>query len=192
MRTYRPLLPPLLEIVYDGRQCWLFVPNRKTAYSSTDCDVFRLNDSRIALPARTAIAALVVVPDFSALSSMPMQLVRENEFVILVVIEPSESRREFWINPTTGFVERQVIFDDKGEADLVVNYREQEAIEGAVVPLAVEMLLPKTGASVFLFVDDFRLNTPVPPEAFTFSPPEETTIIQMPENTGNYSFLPEE
>jgi len=189
IRTYRTLVPLLLELVYDGQRCWLYVPNRHTAYLSDDCDVFYFDNGNIALPANVLIAAVVVVSDFDALLSIPGELNQEGDSVLLTFTEQSGTRRELWIDPKTGFVSRQIIFNNNGEKEVVVEYREQDSTGNAVVPRHIEIILPQADTSISLIMDDIKVDAQIPPGAFEFSPPRGTSILQVEKDIDAFSEL---
>jgi outer membrane lipoprotein-sorting protein len=183
IRTYRTLLVPMLfELVYNGGQCWLFVPGSKTAYLSEECSMFYVNDRDIALPADIVVDSIIVVSDFEALHSLPVRLRWEDDFAILIFLSKSGTEREIWIDSKTGIVDRQLFLDINEGPELIIEYGKMQSANNAIVPADIEIFLPKANASVSLFVDDFKLNTNIPFEAFEFSPPAGTTILRSEED----------
>jgi outer membrane lipoprotein-sorting protein len=189
IRTYRPLVPLLLELVYDGQRCWLYAPSRHTAYMSRDCNVFYFDDGALTLPANVLIAAVVVVSDFDALYSMPAELNHKDEYRVLTLTGGTEPHRELWIDPKTGVVDRQMVFNRKGEKEVVVEYSEKESTGNAIVPRRIEITLPQAETSITLILNDIKTDVRMPPAAFEFLPPRGTSILQVERNIDAFSAL---
>lgn len=187
MRTYRPPVPFSIEIISDGQRCWLFVPNDRTAYLSEGCDALYINGSNLAIPSHAIVDAIVIVSDVDALVSAPAHIYRNDEFVVLAFTDKSRVKRELWINPTTGFVERQLIFDIGGEPNLHIKYGEHGDEGNTIVPRIVEITFPREDVSISLRMEELKLNTEIPAEAFEFTPPPETTILQLEKGTRSFS-----
>ena len=192
IRAYRTLVPLLFELVYNGKRCWLYIPNKRTAYLSEDCDVFYFDNGDIALSANMLIAAVVVVSDFDALLSTASELHQEGEFAVLTFMAPPGMRRELWIDRVTGLINRQIIFNRNGEKEVIVEYREQDATGNAVVPRHLELILPQADTSISLNIDEIKIDAQIPPGAFEFSPPLGTSILQAEKDVGVFSQLVDE
>ena len=189
MRVYRPLAPPVFELVSDGEQRWLFIPSTKTAYYSEGCEPLYMGDNHVPFSAETIIAAVAVLADPAAFTAMPAVIREEEGLARLTLAEKTGAKREIWIDATTGLAARQLLFDADGGIEADITY-EKHAVEGDVpVPVAIEVAFPQASSSVFLRIDSFRLNPEIPAGAFEFSPPGNTKIVRP--HGENQHFPPE-
>jgi outer membrane lipoprotein-sorting protein len=179
VRAYRPLMPALFELVYDGQTCWLFVPSEKAAYRSEKCEAFRVGDSHMAVSADALIEALFVVADFDAFLTLPAFLYREGDSVRLVIIGKAGAYKEIWIDSMTGLATRQLLVDSGGTLEAEINYKEHALDENNIIPVEIEIGLLPIHASIVLRIQDFQLDPEFPDGAFDFSPPRNTKVFEL-------------
>ena len=190
MRAYRALTPTLFELVVDGQTCWLHTPSERTAYLSEDCGPLLGTGNGVAFSAAALVAALVVVPDFEALRTAAASLLREDGFVGLVVEEDAGARKEIWIDPMTGLAARQLLVGPDEEVEVDIAYIEHavDVDMDAVIPTETHIDFPRLRASMLIRIDDFRADPDMPADAFDFSPPQNTRILD-PASLNGAAFL---
>ena len=186
MRAYRPLTPTLFEIVSNGRRCWLHSPSEKIAYLSEGCRPFLVTDNGVAVSAEAIVAALVVVADFDGLASTDGLLYREGDLVRLVLEEETGARKEIWIDPIDGLVTRQMLVAPAGVLEADITYARQSSDGNAVVPVETRIDFPGLQVSMLLRIDEFRVHPELPADAFDFSPPRNTRVL----DSANLNELP--
>jgi outer membrane lipoprotein-sorting protein len=177
VRAYRPLAPTMFELVSDGQTCWLFVPPEKTAYLSEDCEAIHGGNENIAVSASAIVAAIVVVSDFDTLFSLPAHLYSEADLLRLVFMEETGAYEEIWINPRTGLATRQLLVGADGMLEADIAYKKHVSDGKASVPAEIEISLPRLRALMLLRIDDFQIDAKIPADAFDFSPPINTKIL---------------
>jgi outer membrane lipoprotein-sorting protein len=177
MRAYRALTPTLFEIISNGQRCWLHSPSEKIAYVSEGCRPFLGTDNGVAFSAEAIVTALVVVADFDSLTSSAGLLYREGDLVRLVVKEETGTRKEIWIDPIAGLVTRQALVAPDGTLEADIAYRRQAFDGSAVVPVETQIDFPRLQVSMLLRIDDFRVHSELSADAFEFSPPRNTRIL---------------
>lgn len=177
VRAYRPLSPTMFELVSDGQTCWLFIPPEQTAYLSEDCEAIYGGNENIAVSAGAIVAAIVVISDVDTFASLPAHLYAEADILRLALIDKTGAHREIWMDPRTGLATRQTVAaaDETLEAD--IEYRKHSSDGEAAIPTEIQVNLPRLRASMLLRIDDFQVDAKIPPNAFDFSPPEHTRIL---------------
>ncbi len=179
MRAYRPLLPPLFEFISDGNVCWLYAPSRGTAYLSEECGPFRVDGDYVAVSAEAVIAALCVLVDPGALSSPTTSVYPEHGSWRVELAEASGAGKTIWIDSATGLATRQLLIGDDGLVETDITYLEHAIEAGAAIPIAVEIVSVRMGATATLRIKRFEINARPPDGAFEFSPPAGVVVIHI-------------
>ncbi len=176
MRAYRPLAPTLFELISDGERCWLYLPSESTAYLNQDCGPVYIKSNYVAIPVDAIAAALLVVADPDALSSMPVRIIAEENLIRLSLIEAEGGRREIWMEAGSGLATRQLLVDADGLAQADIIYK-KHAFEGDLaVPVSIDVLLPRMAALISLRIEKFQTDAEIPADAYDFFPPKNVEV----------------
>ncbi|MBI4831152.1 MAG: hypothetical protein HY801_06285 [Candidatus Lindowbacteria bacterium] len=179
LRAYRPLVPFLFELVSDGDVCWLYVPSERKAYLNNDCGTFHGVDKDIAASAQTIVAALVVVAEPNEFLETPAEIERKEGLIQLKLGEEGGAHREIWLDSQTGLVLRQLFMDVEGVVQADISYKKQTTQGQTVIPVEIDVAVPKRHVSMQLRLNDLKVNPEIPAQAFEFSPPENVRILDL-------------
>ncbi len=146
-----------------------------------------MDGDRLVFPSNVMVDAIVVISDIDALGSAPAHMYRHDEFVVLAFTKNATVQRELWIDPLTGFVERQVIFDVDGEPAWYIRYGNYAHEGNTAIPRTVEIDFPREKVLISLLIEELKLNTEIPADAFEFTPPPDTTILPLEKDTLGFS-----
>lgn len=177
IRAYRPLVPPLFELVSDGCQCWVYIPSKGVVYRGDECFIGDGNVANAQFPASAIIASVLVVSDFETLRADSTSFWFEEGFVKLAMVETGDLQKEMWIDPTTGLVRRQLLVrnNDSGYAEIL--YNEHSLTEDAVVPVDIEVFILGGQAYMRLQILTVEPVSDISDDAFVFSVPSDVTVI---------------
>ncbi|GAB4341742.1 MAG: hypothetical protein Kow0099_18690 [Candidatus Abyssubacteria bacterium] len=174
MRAYRPLVSSLFELVSNGEECWLYFPSDRTAYLS-DCgpaDAY----ANPAVSADVVVSAITVVSDFDRLPSLPMSLAH-GDSLLRLSLDEGDFVRDLWLDETTGLIARQQVLNEDGVLVADIVYLEHAAIDGAAVPVRIEIELQRMRSLIRLVVEEARLDPEIPADAFNLVVPEDVRIL---------------
>jgi outer membrane lipoprotein-sorting protein len=178
LRVYRPFAT-MFDLISDGRDCWLHVPSARAAYLSEGCEAFRVGEDHVPVSPRALAAAVVVVPDVGALSTLPATIVRDGDLLKLTLADVQSIQRDIWMDAATGLAVRQRLADSDGMPLADIAYNVHALVEGTYVPVVMDIALPRSQAVVSLRMQDVRVGARLPTGAFEFSPPAGTEIVPV-------------